>query len=208
MPDAFEDRFESVVIFGRDGIELVVVTTGAVDRDPQKGLTDGADKIFQFFLPHPGLHDRAGLAVADLVPGTGDEEPGGNDTVPTHGFQHIPRNLLSREQIIGLVGIETPDHIVPVTPGIRPELVPLKPLAFTVADDIEPMPRPAFTVAGGGQKSLDQLCGGGPVTVRIRHEGLGFFRSGRQPVQIKSEPPNEEASVRWGIRFQPAPGQL
>ena len=56
MADAVKGRRHTVVLFLRDGVELVVVTSGTVNRQSEEGLADDADNLFEFVLPHDLFH--------------------------------------------------------------------------------------------------------------------------------------------------------
>src|SRR5262249_54756284 len=60
----------AVVLSLADRVELVVVTTGAVDRDAEERLADRADQFLDLVLPHDLSHRLALLRLADAVVGT------------------------------------------------------------------------------------------------------------------------------------------
>ena len=64
------------------------------------------------------------------------------------------------------------------------------------ADDIEPGGGHAFAVMRRSQQSVDELGVG--LGRRVLHEGVDFFRRGRQAQQVGMEATGEGATIRFG----------
>src|SRR5262249_26271855 len=73
---ALERGLEAVVIALGDRVELVIVTAGAVHRQSEEGLANGADHLFQLFFADAQPHEHALLRLAHLVPRARDQEAG------------------------------------------------------------------------------------------------------------------------------------
>ena len=107
-----ENAVERVIIRGRHRIILVVVATGAPERQSQNGTPHGIDRIREIEMLVIGGR-RIAIALTDR------EEPGRRDAVriaigSPFGGQDVSRDLFAQELIERLVGIEGPDHPIPV----------------------------------------------------------------------------------------------
>ena len=193
--DRRKDRLQRVVVVLRDGVELVVVALGAVDRDAR----ERADRVGHHVVAVEVAGDLAvglglrHLAVADQVPRSGGDEADCLLAVGRIGKEHVTGDLLLDEPGIGLVGVERADDVIAIGPGIRPRLVLVVAVGVAVVDDVEPVPGPAFAVAGRGQQPVDEfLVGRG---IGIGDEGIHFFGRRRQARQVEREPADERAAV-------------
>ena len=111
--DVSKEGPQAVEILRGERIILVVVALAATDRRPQPDRADGADPV----------GDVAGLIVLGLGPAFfgGEEEPVECRTdLRLDGgiFHQITRQLFNGETVVGLVGVERPDHIIPVRPDV------------------------------------------------------------------------------------------
>ena len=185
----------------------MVVAASAIDGQAQKGLGDGADHLLHLLLPnHLALHGHAGHE-SDRIGGSGHQESGGDHAFAGDRRQHVAGDLLPGEIQVRLVPVEAPDDVVAIGPGVFPERVPLEPLALGETHDVEPMPPPAFTVAGRSEQPIDQLLVCGPRGV-VEESG-DVLETGRQPGEIVAGSANERpAAGRWtGLQtLFPQPG--
>ena len=148
--DTGDEGLHGVVILGGDGIELVIVATGAADAEAEEGLAEVHDHLINGVLACEAL---GGIVLADLAGqqhGGGDEESGGG--VLAHGISYY---LFLDEAIVGRVVVEGADDVVAVGPGIGALGVDLKAVRICVAHDIEPVLRPAFAVAFAFEQAVD-----------------------------------------------------
>ena len=193
--DRREDGLQRVVVVLRDGVELVVVALGAVDRDAR----ERADRVGHHVVAVEVASDLAvglglrHLAVADQVPRAGGDETDRLLAVGRIGKEHVAGDLLLDEPGVGLVGVERTDHIIAIGPGIGPGLVLVVAVRVAVVDDVEPVPGPAFTVSGRGQQPVDEFLVGRGISVG--NEGIHFLGRWRQARQVKREPADERAAV-------------
>ena len=138
--DAFEHRFDGVVIMLRDRIEFVVVTTRAADRESEEGSGRRADDVVQ--LVRALVPGQDFIGTFHLVPRSGDQK--------TRGLiraQRVASDLLENESVIRFVFVEGVNDVVAVRPGVGTRLVHFKTVGFGETNDIEPVPGPAFAEA-------------------------------------------------------------
>src|SRR5206468_1577869 len=101
-----EERFEAVIVLLGDGVELVVVTARAADRQPKEGSPHAADHLGQHFVAANGRVDVA----AHLMNGAATIHPDGDQQLGPLGGgrlagQQVACELFEDEAIIGLVGV-------------------------------------------------------------------------------------------------------
>ena len=129
---------QAVVIFAEDGIELVIVATGARHRESQKGL---ADDVGQFVDDQRPVKARVPLVrFVDTQP----QERRGDAHVGVIGSQFIAGELLHHETIVRFVAVESRHHIVSVPPGRSSEGVGPVAVRFRETDKIQPHLRHPF----------------------------------------------------------------
>ncbi len=144
--------------------------------------------------------------MADEIPRSRRNEARGDNPVRILWIQHVARDLFADESVIGFVGVERADDIVPVRPRIVPPLVLVVAVRVAIVDHIKPMPPPTFTVAGRIQQAIDQFLVG--IGVWIGHERVDLLRSRRQPVQVVRQPSDQRAPVGFRAMCEPARFQL
>ena len=196
-----EDRGEPVVIRLRDGIELVIVATRAVDRQPQKRTARrGDDFVDRVRADQSGL---GGILVADIVVRSGDKKGGADFNRRIVLPDHVARELFAHEAIEWLVVVERFDDVIAERPGVADDLVALKAAAFAEANDIEPVPAPLFAVARRIEQAIDQLLVGGRIG--IVDELPDFLGAGRQTGEVVSGASNQCPPIGGGGRGEPVP---
>ena len=143
----------------RNGIKLVIVTTGAVHRQPEETLGHRSHDVGHFILPH----DLALLVPVGLEPveGPADEKPGGGDGTGMTRFEDIPRDLPLHELVVGHVRVQGIYHPVPVGPCVRSQLIVFKAIALAIAGHVEPVAGPAFPIMWRGQQDINLSTGAG-----------------------------------------------
>ena len=170
----------------------MIVTSGTVNREAKKGLSDDADNFLKFVLSDHFFHRGALLRIADLVVGTGDQEARGNHGVRIIRLEDVPRELPGAEAVVRGVCIQCGNNPVTVPPGVWPQFVAFETLAFSVTDDVEPVSSPAFPVVGVGQVTFHESLPSGGVIVGKKTRHLGRRR--REAVEIKGESSYKDTS--------------
>jgi len=131
-----------------------------------------------------------------LVPRSADEKPRRGV-----GSPDVAGDLRADEPVVRHVVVERGDHPVAVGPRVGPGGIGLEPVALGEPDDVEPMPRPAFTVPGRVEQPLDQRAVGGigaSVAPARRDEGLDLLGRWRQADEIEKHPADECPRVGFG----------
>src|SRR5262249_44411493 len=97
-----KNAVESVIVLSRNGVELVVMTARAGDRESQRAACDHVDPIVD------GIMD--GVAVA---PASHSQEPEGGQMAAVVPFRQAVRGQLPQEKLVaGHVVVEGPDDPV------------------------------------------------------------------------------------------------
>ena len=146
MTDAIEHGFDSVVVVDRDGIEFVVVASGTIHRQPEKGLADDTHQIVHFLFPGDGSLRGVGLGIAGLIPRSRNEHARSDDSFRGHRFQDVTGHLFPHETVIRHIGIEAANDVIAVMPRVVSGTVVFKALALGVANHVQPVTRPAFPI--------------------------------------------------------------
>ena len=92
-----------------------------------------------------------GVAVVIFVDAAA-EIAGGDERLGIVGKQFVAGELLQHEAVVGLVGVEGVDDVVAITPGVGAVVVGLVAVAVGVADEVQPVARPAFAVVRAGEE--------------------------------------------------------
>jgi hypothetical protein len=133
----------------------------------------------------------------------GDEKTGGRI-----GSERVSRDLLADELVIRNIGVEGTDDIVAVGKGVGTLGIHLEAMRVGVADDIEPVLRPALAVMGTGEESLDDLAHRGVrVSNRSYLECREFLRCRRQSDQVEAKAAEKGPGVRRGRAMQAVCGK-
>ena len=174
------------VFFMADGVELMRVALGALERESNGRFSEGVDAVenaFEaelldddgaFFVDHAVAHESAG---DELVLGAvGDE---------------IAGELFDQKLVIGHVGVERIDDPVAIDP-LFARLVLFETIGVSVARDIEPLAGPFFAEGRSAHEFVDQSVntrlGLGAVSF---DEGFDFLRAGRESNEIEMDAPNK-----------------
>ncbi len=139
-PGRGEDSVESVEVGLADRVELVVVATGAGNRQPQERLADDIDLVVDVAdLFIEGI-DRL-VAVLDKAEVAGAE--GGFVQVfagiePRLG-EEVARDLLADELVIRDIGVEGADEVVAVPPRLGNAGITFAAMGVGIADEVHPV---------------------------------------------------------------------
>ncbi len=190
-----EKSHEAVVILLRNGISLMVVTSRTPHCHPQHPLSGNSEVIIQIIKQVQEPIRRFIIPLHEAMISCRD-----------HGlrcrlFELITCQLFQKKLIIGGIRVQRIDHIVTVTPDMWFVRVPLKTVRLSVSNNIKPVPRPLFPIVRRGQKPVDDLFP--RLGRRIFFEGLHLLKSGRQPRDVETCPPDQLPSRRWAIRLEP-----
>ncbi len=200
--EAGKDRHQPVVILLGDRVELVVVTTGAVDRQADAGGNDLGGHVVKIARTGGSFEDVAPrLDIANKIPGTGGEEPGGDNRIGVVWRNIVAGDLLAEELIVRLVAVQRADHVIAVRPRIVTGAVALETVSVGVVGHVKPVARPVFAVVRRGEESLDQFFIG--IGSRVGHEGLRFLGGGWEPQQVEAKPTDQSSAVGLGIGREP-----
>ena len=174
--DVSQEAEQRVVIGLRNGVELVVVATGASDAQPEEGGARRAQHVVEV------VEFRRGGVIRLIVPDVQSVEASSDETgspfrcegrfgLEGRFGQFVTRELFSHELIVGLVAVEAVDDVVAVTPGVRLRSVALVPVALGIADQIQPMSSPTLAIMRGLEQAIDEGDPGGVrgVTLKLGH---------------------------------------
>ena len=173
----------------------MAVTLGTFDRQAQDGRTEHIDLVDDHFEPFDHRVDN----VAAGAIGSLSQEPGGHQVVLQLGAdrlggrevgEFVTGYLFQQEAVVGLVVVESADHVVAVSPRMGADRVG-RAFAFRIgiAGQVEPVPSPAFTVVPAGQEAIDHPGVG--TGLLVSQEGLDVFPRWGQSSQIESHASNQ-----------------
>ena len=182
-----EEATECEVVALQDGIELMVVATGALHPGAEEDIPGRIRDVVQDILPLTA--DIPVVVFVNPVP----EVAEGREGVGVAGKKLVARELLLDEAVVGLILVIGLDDVVTVAPGGRSEIVDAEAIAIGVADEVEPGAGHPLAVGWGRQESVDQLLVG--LGVRILDEGGDLFGRGRQAGGVKAHTTNEDGAV-------------
>ena len=187
-PDVREERLQLVVVFLRDRVVLVIVTSGASDGQPEEHRADGIGDVVENLLA--ALHQVAGVAFIRIVA----IERRGHACVRVVGPQFIAGNLFTDEPVVRLVLVERLNDVVAILPDVRAGFVGLEALALGIAGQIEPVSGPALAVVGRRQQAIhDTIERAGCIVGQKR---VHLFERRRQTDQIKRHAADQRRLVR------------
>ncbi len=192
--DPGEDRLQSIVIGLGDRVELVVVASGAMDRQPEEGRAGRGDHVVQ--VVHSLLLRPFRSLIADDVMRTSYEESSRRSRQPIALGQGIAGDLLGDETGERLVVVDGADHPIPIGPRVRPQGIRLVSVALSEADGVEPVPAPSFPVSRRGEQTINHaLVGIGP---RIVEEVADLIGRRREAGQVEGQTANQGGAI--GLR--------
>src|SRR5262249_21694919 len=141
----------AVIILRGQRLEFVVVAASAAERHPQKYLRCGTDYVIE-------LIEAIFLGIGRLiVPRTQPVIAERDERLSRGVWQLVPGKLLENETVERPVLIERPDHVVAVSPSVRLGGVALVAIGLGVADQVQPVPSPAFTIGRAREQLIYEL---------------------------------------------------
>ena len=180
-----------IVVLRRNGIELVMMTTGAADGEPEHGCADVLDDLIERI---ESRHFDRGCLLPDLRwrwQRRGDEEAGGG--IHAH---RISCDLLKEELIVRQVAVQRLDDPITVGPRVFAQRIVFVAPRVGVTDDIEPMLRPTLAIVLRCQQPFDDLF----ISTRIvvLHKRIYFLRRRRQAREVERDATDEQTAVSLG----------
>ena len=146
-----EAGLQAVEVGLLDVVELVIVAAGTADGETHEGEAGVLGDVVENFLAL--LHEIRGVDVF----GVEAEQAGGDQGVVIVRLELVAGELLADEAVVGQVVVEGANHVVAIPVGVGAEAVFLEAFGFAVADDVEPVLRPAFAVARRGEQAVDDF---------------------------------------------------
>ena len=191
-----EGRNQAVVIPRRNGIELVVMTPGTADGQPQERGARRGRHVVQGVVADP-FHFIGG----DLRgKNTCAQEAGGHQRPRIVRSELVAGQLPADELGIGLIGVEGVNNVIAIRPGVWSVVVVFEPAALGETRRVQPVPRPALAIVRTGQQTIDGPGEG--FRRRILLQGGQFFRRGRKSGQRKRGAPQQGARRSAGRELQ------
>src|SRR5262245_28059406 len=142
--------------------------------------------------------------IAGVAPhGTEPQESGRDEQFMVLRSNLIAGKLLQDEAIVWLVLVECRYDVVAVAPGAGAMAIVLKAFSFGIANDVEPVPAPALTVARACQQLIDQILIG--IHRGVVDKLLDLRRRRRQSCEVKRQPADERLSIGLGRWREPCP---
>ncbi len=190
---AAEHTVQRVVIFRRDGVELMVVATGARDRQAHETLRHHIDAVIdhvllvahEAFAHRKEAHRRHVALVVTL-------------------HHAVCGDLFQDELVEWLVLVEGLDDIVAIRPGkriVRRATVQAVTGVIRITRHVQPVTAPALTVTWRGQITVHHLRKG--VRGLVLDEIFHFLRRRRQTDEVISRAADERTLVDLRRRGQP-----
>ena len=156
----------------------MIVAAGAADAQPEEDLARDVGDVVEDVGPLP-----AHVALVVFV-GAQPEVAGRDPQLGIVGIELVAGELLGQEAVVGFVGVEGADDIVAVTPGVGAEGILAIAVRLGVANQVEPVARPALAVSAarpaGGRSSARRRSG-----CIVGQECVDFLGSRRQPGQVE-----------------------
>ena len=178
------DTGHAVVVGGGDGIEFVIVAAGAGDGEAEEGFADDVELVVD------GVRfgfDGVGGAVEDFAEPEEVGAEGGFEFGAVLGEagvgEKVAGDVFADEGVVGDVFVEGAGDVVAILPGVEFVVVVLVAVGFGEADEIEPVPSPAFAVVGRGKEAIDDFGVG--LRSLVDFEGVDFGGGGREADEIK-----------------------
>ena len=171
----------------------MVVAAGAGDRQPLKRLAERVDLVLDHLRLFEGdiggrgrdlHHPLAAGAENGLV----DSEHG---IVP--GRQEITGQMLGKKAIVGHVGIERPDDVIAIPPGVGDRIIADIAARLAEPHQVEPVFGPVLAERRALEQFVHELGRG--IGTRIVHKRCHLLGRGRQADDRDLQPADERGAV-------------
>ena len=175
-----EHGLEGVVVLRRNGVELMVVTAGALQGMGEEGLANAIAHVVKEALSGDlrHLHPRQ-------FPWAHAQETRRDDHLRIIRLDLVARDLLADELIVALIRVEGTHHVIPITPGVPSLVVIGEAGRIGVTGHVQPVLGHALSVVRGREQPVDQGGEGLGLGPRVFDEGRYFFRLRRQAKQVE-----------------------
>ena len=184
-----EEVKEAVVLLLGDRVVLVVVTAGALHREPHPHRRGRLHPVEHILDPRL-LEDAPALAIGGVVA----VERRRQDLLGRCVRQQVASQQLDRQLIEGAVLVEGPHEPVPPRPALA-RGVRLVAVRVRIARPLEPVPGHALPVLRRGEQPVHQV--GIPAPEGAAERLVELLRRGRQPGQVQVETPDQ--LMRLGV---------
>ncbi len=181
---AFEEAHQGVIILGVDRVEFMIVAARAGDGKTHKRFAGDVDHVVE----------AVGFVAAN-VDGRMDHfahepEAGGDDRfvetflrIEARRWEQVAGDVFFQELIVRDVGVEGADDVIAVVLRVRDRRFEFVTARFGVTDEIQPVPRPAFTELRRSEQGVDDFVEG--VDGSVSHEGVDLCGVGGRPMRSK-----------------------
>ena len=169
----------------------MVVAAGAADAQPEEDLAGDVGDVIQDVGPLP-----AHVALVVFV-GPQPEIAGRHSQLGIVGIELVAGKLLGQEAVVGFVGVEGPDDIVAITPGMGAEGV--LPVAVGLGDSA---PGRASAAPSAGRNAARPAAGRSTArrrpACRSARNASTSSDGRRQPGQVEGHPADQGRLVGFG----------
>ena len=181
-----EHAEQRVVVLRGDRVELVVVAAGAGERQAEERLAEHVDLVVD---PVGVLGPRIDRRVLRLAEPPERRWRGATRSSPSFGLRRgfgsrSPATCSVEELVVRQVGVERPDDVVAVAPGVGDLEVELVAVRLGVADEVEPVPAPALAVVRATRAAGRPPSRRRPATSSFRKASISSGVGGR-PIRSK-----------------------
>ena len=152
-PRAEKDSGQRVIVFGRNRIELVIVTAGTRQRQSEKRSPHNVDFVVHVIGDHLLLIDIAGNEISDCQH-PGRDERFRIDLGRGRRLHQVSGQLPCDEVVVPQITIERGDHPIAIPPRFTEVALDrqLNQIARVgIADNVQPVPTPPLAITGRGQ---------------------------------------------------------
>ena len=173
------------------------MATGTLQRMGHEDLPHTGRNIIEILLSRfPGHRHRG------MLPWTHSQKSGSDQGLGILRIPFVTGHLLNDKLVKGFILIEGSNHIVPIPPGILSLIVIGKSRRVCIANHIEPMSPPLFTITGIFQQSVDHFSESFIVGRSVLEKGIHFFGCRGQPNQVKGRTPDQGTTISLFGRTQ------
>ena len=135
-----------------------------------------------------------------------DKEARGGPAFEAHGIrsrrrQQVPRQLLLQKQIVRLVLVEAPYHVIAIPVRVPIDQVLIEPVGIRIPRHVQPVPPPSLAISGRSQQPVDDPRK--RIRPRILQKLADLAGRGRQPRQVVARAADQRPFVGGRRRSEP-----